>query len=371
MSMHKNINRINRALLVCLLVVFFLLSVAGCSSKAEKAEGSAESSFRKQMANASVTEVTVKQDLVLESPVEVSGTKILIGEGSVTAIGEWAEDNYMFVVPSGSQLTVKGSVTINAAERTSGIRVAQGAIFTLEENAVVKNASARGSNIYNLGQTLINGGEITGGGDRSAGIYSEGTLTQNGGVISGAYNNVVVQSGSFSWNGGTNQNSSRDGIFVAESAELTVTSKNAVLSGSGVRGIYLHGKAVISNITLNTSGDSLIKISSTGDLELNGGTLTDAGYHALEHAGNLLMNGGSIRNSFSCGIVNTGVLEITGGNILDNTATKGILNKHAGQAKITSETVMLSDNKSAIGNEDTSYFELSSEQLLLGSATNL
>lgn len=372
MNMRMNHKSINRALLICLLMIFVLTCAAGCGIVGAKSEGIAESNFRKQMANASVLEITVDKDLVLEAPVEVSGNKVLVGEGSVTAVGKWAGDNYMFVVPSGSQLTVKGSVTIDAADLAGAIHVAKSATLTVEENATIKSASAKAHNVLNEGTATISGGQITGSGEKYAGICSSGTLTQNGGVISGAYNNVVVlEGGSFTWNAGSNTDSVRDGVYIAQGAKLSVTSKNATLTGSGVRGIYLCGEGVITNITLNTSGDSLIKISKTGDLKLNGGTITDAGYHGIENAGNLVMTDGQIRNSFNCGIVNTGTLEITGGSIMDNTANKGLLNKHAGKATISSATVMFSGNRIAIGNEDTAQLELSNAQFILSSATNI
>ncbi len=372
MNMRMNHKSINRALLICLLMIFVLTCAAGCGIVGAKSEGIAESNFRKQMANASVLEITVDKDLVLEAPVEVSGNKVLVGEGSVTAVGKWAGDNYMFVVPSGSQLTVKGSVTIDAADLAGAIHVAKGAALTVEENATIKSASAKAHNVLNEGTATISGGQITGSGEKYAGVCSSGTLTQNGGVISGAYNNVVVlEGGSFTWNAGSNTDSVRDGVYIAQGAKLSVTSKNATLTGSGVRGIYLCGEGVITNITLNTSGDSLIKISKTGDLKLNGGIITDAGYHGIENAGNLVMTDGQIRNCFNCGIVNTGNLEITGGSIMDNTANKGLLNKHDGKATISSATVMFSGNRIAIGNEDTAQLELSNAQFILSSATNI
>lgn len=372
MNMRMNHKSINRALLICLLMIFVLTCAAGCGIVGAKSEGIAESNFRKQMANASVLEITVDKDLVLEAPVEVSGNKVLVGEGSVTAVGKWAGDNYMFVVPSGSQLTVKGSVTIDAADLAGAIHVAKGAALTVEENATIKSASAKAHNVLNEGTATISGGQITGSGEKYAGVCSSGTLTQNGGVISGAYNNVVVlEGGSFTWNAGSNTDSVRDGVYIAQGTKLSVTSKNATLTGSGVRGIYLCGEGVITNITLNTSGDSLIKISKTGDLKLNGGIITDAGYHGIENAGNLVMTDGQIRNCFNCGIVNTGNLEITGGSIMDNTANKGLLNKHDGKATISSATVMFSGNRIAIGNEDTAQLELSNAQFILSSATNI
>lgn len=396
MNMHKNAITIKKALLIFAIIIFAATCIAGCGAKADindKTEGIAESSFRKQMADAGVTEIEVKKDMVLEAPLEVNGTKVLYGEGSITAVGDaWAGDEYMIVVPSGAQLTVKGSVSIDANGVAGGIHAAKGAAWTIEETACVSNASAKaantlvegvfrmnggtvsgakGHNVYNKGEVTVTAGEIVGSGNKYAGIYSEGTLTQDGGTIRGAYNNVAVQAGSFTFNGGNNQDSVRDGIFVAEGAKLSVTAKAATITGSGVRGIYLCGEATIDKITLEKSGDTLLKVGKNGVLNLKGGTLADAGYHGVENAGKMVMTGGTIRNSYNCGIVNTGTLELTGGSLLDNVKNKGVLNKHDGKATIASSAVMFSGNRFAIGNEDQAVLDLSKAEFLLTTTTNV
>jgi len=394
MRMRKNTITLKRAFLVFTILMLLVACFAGCSQEGTRTtEGDAESSFRKKMADASVTKIAVKKDLVLEAPVEVKGTKVLYGKGSITAVGDdWAGDEYMIVVPSDAQLTVKGSVSINADGIAGGIRAAQGAVWSIEESACVKNASAKaantlvegvfqmnggtlsgamGHNVHNKGEVTVSAGEIVGSGSKYAGIYNEGTLTQNGGTVKEAYNNVTVLSGNFLLNGGNNQNSIRDGIFVAEGAKLSVTAKEVTVTGSGARGIYLCGEAVIDNITLEKSTDSLVKIGRTGFLKLNDGTLADAGYHSIENAGKLVMTGGSVRNSYNCGIVNSGQLEITGGSFLDNVKNKAVLNKHDGNAVISGDAVMFSGNRFAIGNEDTATLDLSGAEILLTTGTNI
>lgn len=397
MNLRKNAITIKRALLIFAIIIFVTTCIAGCGTVADtsdKTEGAAENRFRSQMADAGTTEIAVKKDLVLEAPVEINGTKVLYGEGSITAVGDgWAEDDYMIVVQPGAQLTVKGSVSINAGGVAGGIRAAQDAVWTIEETASVKNASATaantlvegafhmnggtlagamGHNVHNMGEVTVSEGEIIGSGAKHAGIYGEGKLTQNGGTIRDAYNNVVVLSGgSFHFNGGNNQDSIHDGIYIAEGAKLSVTAKSAVITGSGVRGIYLCGEATVDGITLNSSGDSLVKISQTGILNLNGGTLADAGYHSVENAGKMVMTGGSVRNSYNCGIVNSGTLEITGGSILDNANNKGVLNKHDGKATISGQTVMFSGNRIAVANEDTATLDLTGAEILLTTTTNV
>lgn len=393
-NMHalKN-NSILRAVLICLLTVLLTVSLCACNGdQLRSSEGLAEKSFRDKMADASVTEITVEDNLVLESPVEVSGNKVLTGEGSINAIAENMEGEYMIVVPSGSSLTVKGSVTIHARGVMGGVHVAKGATWTLEENAVVTNASAGaanalvegvfqmkggtasdalGHNILNKGEMTLAGGTITGSGAKHTAITNEGTLTQNGGTVSGAYNNIsVLAGGSFVWNGGTNQDSVHDGVFVAEGATITITSDAATLTGSGARGLNLHGNAVIEGATMKGSIDTLLKVAKTGTLELKNASISEAGYHGIDNAGTMTMSGGQIFMNDNSGIVNTGTLVVTGGTIMEN-GNKGIMNKHAGKATLVSAAVMVSGNRIAIGNEDTAYFEIANAKIMQSTTTNI
>ena len=386
----------NKLLLMIAGIILVIACIAGYlifAGMRDQSEAATEDELREKMADASVTKIAVKGDLVLKAPLEVKGTKILYGDGSITAGGDgWAGDEYMIVIPSGAQLTVKDAVTIDADGVAGGIHAAEGAVWSIEQTASVKNASAgaantlvegvfhmnggtmsgaMGHNVYNKGEMTLSEGEIAGSGEKYAGIYSEGTLTQNGGTVRDAYHNVTVISGEFSFNGGNNQKSVRDGIYVAEGAKLFVTAKSATVTGSGVRGIYLCGEATVDGITLNNSGDTLLKVSKTGTLNLHGGALADSGYHSIENAGKLVMTGGSVSNSYNCGIVNTGELEITGGSFLDNVKNKAVLNKHNGTALISGQKVMFSGNRFAIANEDTASLELTGAEVLLTTVTNV
>ncbi len=323
----KNAITIKKLLLVFAVIIFVVAGMTGCKSSensGKKTEGEEESNFRKQMANVSVSEIAVNKDLVLESPVEVKGTKVIYGEGSITAVGDdWTGDAYMIVVPANAQLTLKGSVSVNAKGLAGGIHAVQGATWNIEETASVNNASAqaantlvegkftmnggtmsgaKGHNVYNKGEVTVSDGEIIGSGEKYAGIYSEGTLTQNGGTIRQGYINVKVVSGSFT---------------------------------------------------------------------LADGSLLDADYHGVENAGNLTMTGGVVRNSYNCGVVNTGTLEITGGSFIDNANNKAVLNMHNGKATISGDTVMFSGNRYAIANQDTATIDLSGGEFLLTTVTNV
>lgn len=397
--MEKTKASIRKLLLLSLAVVMLLSFMAGCGNNEQtdptdgtvQAGSEAEQSFRDQMADSSVQEITLSGNVVLTTPVEVSGTKVIVGDGTVTA-AENLEGEYLFLVCAGADLTVGDNVTVDAAGLVGGIHVAKNASLTLKDSAVVKNASAgaanafvegafrleggnladaQGHNLINESETVIVGGEITGSGEGFAGIYNAGKLTQDGGTISACYNNIVNASGSsFDWNSGVVQNAIYDGIQVEEGAKLYVASKEAQLLSSGGRGILLNGNAVIDGITLKSCVDTQLKVGENATLELGGGVITGGAYHGIDNAGTMTITGGDIFSNAECGIVNTGKLDISAAGIMSN-GNKGILNKHAGKVTIASEDVMLSGNKIAIGNEDTAYFELSKASIMQSSMTNI
>lgn len=388
------IQLLRKALLVSLVAAFVLLCAAGCQNNQSGGAISAvsEEDFLTKLADSSVQEITLSGDLVLTSPVEVTGSKTLLGTGTVTTAVQDMEGEYLISLASGAELTLGGDVVIDASGVIGGIHVGKDASWILQDNAVVKNASeeaanalvegtfrmdggaltdAKGHNLYNKNETVIAGGSITGSGAKFAGVYNEGKLTQDGGTISGAYNNIVVTDGAmFDWNSGVNQDSVRDGVFVYAGAKLFVGNKEAQLLNSGARGIVLFGDATIDGITLKSSGDTQLKIAKGADLTLNGGVISEGNYHGVDNAGTMLMTGGDIFSNNDTGIVNTGTLEVTGGGIMTN-GEKGIVNKHAGNAKVVSEDVTISGNRVAIGNEDTAIFELAKANILQSGNANI
>lgn len=276
----------------------------------------AEADFRAQMADSSVQEVTLPVDLVLTSPVEVSGNKVITGEGSLTAAKEM-KGNYLITVSDGINLTLKGDIKFDAAGISGGVYVAVKGNLTLEGNATVANAA-----------------------EGTANVKAEGKVQMAGGVLTGGYNNVVLTKGAeLAWSAGTNSGSIRSGILVPEGAKLSITGKDATLTGSGLYGIELMGAAVIENGTMSASYDTMIKVAPTGTLEYKGGTMTEAGYHGIENAGTVTVTGGFINKSYNSGIVNTGTLTVTGGTIM-NSANKGIMNKLNGKATVGGDAML-------------------------------
>ena len=387
------------AILVCLLVAFMALCFTGCETgeTAQKSEPvtldatATQAELQEKLADVSVGGVILSGDISLTEPLQITDAKSITGAGTISA-GEGFSGDYLITVDAKGELLLGGDVVLDAAGVAGGVHVAPNAVLTLQDQAAVKNASAeaanllvegfldmlsgsvsnpQGHNIHNVGETNIVGGEIRGSGSGFAGIYNEGTLTQNGGTVARGYNNIVSAEGSeFTWNGGTNENAMNNGLIVAPKAKLTVTAREAKLTGAGNLGIELLGTAVIDDITLNNSFSTLIKVDSTGKLTLNGGMIFSGSLHGVDNAGVMIMNGGDIMSCAGCGIVNTGTLEIKAGGV-SNHGNKGILNKLEGKATVVGADITISGNKFAIGNEDNAYFELAKAYIVGSTTTNI
>lgn len=393
--MNKRVGK--AAILACLIAAFMALCLTGCGGETVRngepvtlAADATGAQLQEKLADENVTGVILSGSITLTEPLQITGEKTIGGTGTICAEG--LEGAYIIEVAQGAQLTLGGDVVVDAAGTAGGVFVAADAVLTVQEQAAVKNASAetanvmvegfldvlggtfsgaKGHNICNKGETNVAGGEVRGSGKGYAGIYNEGTLIQNGGSVIGAYNNIVSATGSkFTWNDGTNADALNNGMVIAESAQLSVTARSAKLTGADNLGIDLQGTAVIDDITLNDCFATLIRVSSTGHLTLNGGMIFNGSYHGVDNDGVMVMNGGDIMACADCGIVNTGTLEVKGGGISDN-GNKGILNKLEGKATVVSSEVTLSGNRFAIGNDDKAYFELAKATLMSSTTTNI
>ena len=367
-----------------------VLGLTACGKDGVKVKSA--NALGRKLSNSSNAKINVTEELALEEPIVITGEKEIVGEGTITAAMKGSEEVYMITVAEGGKLTIGGSVKIDAASLMGAVHVQDGGSVVVKGKAVVKNASeaaanalvegslevkggnlkgAKGHNIINKNTTTISGGKVTGSGDKYAGIYNEATLTQNGGKVSAAYNNISnLKGATFTFEGGTNENSIRDGVFVAEGATLKATNKDATIVNAGARGILLQGQADIKVITVKECGDSLVKVTKTGVLNLGNGVLQGGNYHGVDNAGSMNMLGGNISLNANCGIVNTGTLKVMSGNISEN-ANKGILNKHQGKADVTSAMVTFTSNKTAIANEDKAVFEFAKAKLLMSTQTNI
>lgn len=382
--------RIRKIFIFSLLCIFIVLGLTACGKDGVKVKSA--NALARKLTNSSTAKINVTEELALEEPIVITGEKEIVGEGTITAAMKGSEEVYMITVAEGGKLTIGGSVKIDAASLMGAVHVQDGGSVVVKGKAVVKNASeaaanalvegslevkggnlkgAKGHNIINKNTTTISGGKVTGSGDKYAAIYNEATLTQSGGKVSAAYNNISNLKGStFTFEGGTNEDSIRDGVFVAQGAVLKATNKDATIVNAGARGILLQGQADIKVITVKECGDTLVKVAKTGVLNLGNGVLQGGNYHGVDNAGTMNMLGGNISLNDNCGIVNTGTLKVTSGNISEN-ANKGILNKHEGKADVTSAMVTFTSNKTAIANEDKAVFEFAKAKLLMSTQTNI
>ncbi len=382
--------KVRKIFIVSLLCIFVMFCLTACGEDGIKVNST--NALARKLASDSAIKINVSKDIVLDEPIVVTGEKEIVGSGKIVAAVEGNEELYMITVADGGKLTIGGSVKIDASGLMGAVHVQKGGSAVVKGKAVVKNASilaanalvegtlevqggnlkaAKGHNVINKNMTTISGGKVTGSGDKYAGIYNEGTLTQTGGKVSAAYNNISNMSGAtFTFEGGSNEDSIRDGVFVAKGATLKATSKDATIVNAGARGILLQGNADIKVITVKECGDSLVKVAKTGVLNLGNGILQGGNYHGVDNAGTMNMLGGNISLNANCGIVNTGTLKVMSGNISEN-ANKGILNKHEGKADVTSAMVTFTSNKTAIANEDKAVFEIAKAKFLMSTQTNI
>ena len=320
-------------LLILLLVIAGVTGI-GVIAKMTDHEVGNDSKLRKQLADASVTEITLSETVGVTSPMEVNGSKTIIGNGTLVAGEKFVgKEAGLLLLTDGADLTLKGSVTVDAKGADYGIYVEKKASLTLSEEAALTNAAQ--SNIYSLGQ-----------------------VTQNGGKVENGYDNVyIAKGGRFLWESGSNRSSVNHGIHVEEGAALKATSDEAQMREAGSHGIYLQGEAEIDNILLIKSGGNQIDVAPTGVLKFYDGDIAYSNSNGIANQGKMEMKGGSIYNSTYCGIVNTGEAELKAGSLLNNSDT-GVLNRNGGKMTILSEKVNIGGNAFGVGNEEKGVCEL-------------
>lgn len=355
--------------IVCLLAAMLLLSFAACGNETVS-EGQPEEDLRQQLKNEDVTEIVIQGTLYLNEPAEVVGSKTITGDGKIKAEGSWAgEDAYLLSIASGTDVTLAGSVTIDADGTCGGVYVSEGATLAVTEEATVRGAAKDNANVMAAGEVQISGGFLSGAEGNN--VYVTGTLQQDGGEISGGYNNVYVAEGaSFVWNAGSNLDAKNDGVLVANGADLKVTAATAILKNAGAQGVHMEGKATIDGILITGCQENQIKIEETAELVVNECTLSGSKGHGVTNRGKMTMNSGDITGAASCGIVNTGVLEVNGGGIRTN-GNKGILVKNGGSLVIANENVAISGNVVGIAIEENATADISKAKINSNTLNNI
>ena len=223
--------------------------------KIERADG-----FTGQLisVNGAAAELTLKNT-------SIDGKNVTVDYGS-----------YLVFVTNGGTLNIEsGTELIN--NKTTAAYVNVDSFLNMNGGAIKNNttvANFGGGGIYNVGTTVINGGEISG---NTASIWGGGILSERG---------------SITLNGGEIKNN-----FAEQGAGLTVTGGTAVLDGATISenqadfyggGVYLQGYAnsgaqfemKSGSITGNTSGTTGAGIfgyvyNGPVDIEISGGTIKD------------------------------------------------------------------------------------------------
>ena len=243
-------------LAVLVLIIILLLTRCGGFTSSVSPE-----ELSRLLADESIQTIEINGDVVLEGPVEVNGTKTIVGNGQIllnTALeGQWPEGDAptwgmgcaaqnpadgtampaLLQVNAGASLTLGGNVTVDARNNGNGINVADKGTLKISDKATVQNgryanvvlaSKAEGLieggklldggayNVLNYGKLRLSGGVVSGAKAGSA-VYNSGSFTQEGGEVSQAtfHNVYVAEGGSFTMTGGVNDGAAKDGIMVA------------------------------------------------------------------------------------------------------------------------------------------------------------
>ncbi len=225
--------------------------------------------------------------------------------------------DYMIVLETGAELTLRGSVVIAGRKGTvlaeeSMIKVKEGATLNIKGSATLKNNSAEsqpGGAVYNLGTMNVSGncvinGNVTGSYGGGA-IYNVGTLNVSGGTIQ---NNVSGKHSSKEFGPRCGGGVLNAGSFVMTAG---VIMNNTSIGGGG--GIHNTIGAVC-----RFSGGSVVSNESEGrggGINCSGGVLTMTGGEVSE---NCSIGGGGISLGQEDSNTNSLYSTISGGTIKEN-----------------------------------------------------
>ena len=223
--------------------------------------------------------ITVDEDIELTQPLRVSGTKRLVGTGTIT-LTESADR--MFTLDKGASLTLDG-VTVNCAFLAdTAFYVPAEASFTMLSGKIL-NAGRYGIDLRGTGS--IEGGEMNIAGNSWINVEERGSLNVSGGLF---------------------RNAGDVGISVWKYA--TMTMSDGTLDTTGDVGIYNHGELTMTGGKITGTGRSAVmngsKLTIDGPVEMssNGtkGLLYNSG-HATA-----FVRGAYLHQSASYGIYSEG-----------------------------------------------------------------
>ncbi len=344
----KQSKKIIIALLAILIIILAGVGSVGILSKTTNNNLQSDKQLRKQLADASVTEIELSGAVGVTEPMEVNGAKKITGKGSLCAANgyEATDIDALLVLNDKADVSLGGNVTIDASSVDCAIYVSKNASLTIGEETLISNAKA--ANIYSLGEVL-----------------------QTGGTLEKGHDNVyIAKGGHFLWEAGSNLSSVNHGVHIEEGATLKATSENASMREAGSHGIFLQGTAEINDILIVKSDGNQIDVGENATLTINGGDIAYGNYNGVNNRGTLVMNGGSIYNSAYSGIVNSGETELKAGSLLNN-SDKGILNRNGGKLTIVSKDMTIGSNAYGIGNEENAVCELANAAIRANKTNNI
>ncbi len=237
----------------------------------------------------SITAEPVSGGAITVSKVYTSGSGSMISVNTNTNLTVEGASDTMPIIFDGGGISYKGEYSL--------VMVMANGTLNLNANTFVQNnintnsnTSYQGGGITNYGNLNINGGNVSDNECKNGGgIYNYGILIMNGGSVSG--NNVL----GFGSGGGINN--SEKGSF---------TLRNGIISE-------------------NTCPHSGSGIYNSGNLNMEGGSITKNSGYVLINYGTVTMSGGDITANDSEIIItnaNNGTFNMTGGTISSNKTLK-------------------------------------------------
>lgn len=349
----------------------FVLVLAGVwlvssRSRAPIAEGDAVSLLRQQLADESVTEVTIDGELAVSEALVVRGEKTITGDGTITVLDDVSLPGGLLRLENGAALTV-ASGYIDSRSRANGIYVPESARLTVSGGEIL-NASEW--NVWNDGETDITGGTIYYAAANN--IYTKGRLNISGGTVSDSgRNNIYQASGSaLTMTGGTLADGGADNLYAEAGAVTRIDGEKARINSAILYGIETDGQLTIDYVNMSKNMTAHILVGDTGTLTLNDGYFSASSGYGIRNQGTMVMTGGEISSNALSGIENRGELSITAGTITFNTE-RAVTNKIGGTLQISGRDVTLSGSSYGLYNEENAQATLKNVTIQNNKTSNI
>ena len=303
--------------------------------------------LREQLADETVTDVTITGNLPVVRPLTVAGTKNISGDGVITVQEDVTFSEGILELEAGAELTLL-SGSVNAASSANGIYVPEKATLHVEGGEISFAASW---NVYSEGETDISDGTIYYAQENN--IYTTGALAISGGTISdaGAYNVYQAEGSKVTMTGGALDSAGVDNLYGEASSTLSVSGEKTRIRNAAQYGINSDGEVTIDYVTMTKNLIAHIQIGPEGSLELNDGYLNGSSGYGVRNSGTMVMNGGEISSNALSGVANMGELTVNAGTIMFNTE-RAITNKIGATLTVNGRDVKLSGSTYGLYNEE-------------------